>query len=36
MIDLLLQGLLACVMIPEYDEFEMCVNNIVEEFVLDE
>lgn len=39
MIEILLQGILACVLIPDYDEFSMCIDNLiveVNEMVLDE
>lgn len=39
MIDILLAGILQCVMIPDFDEFSMCVDNLiveVNEMVLDE
>lgn len=39
MIEILLQGILACVMIPDIDEFSMCIDNLiveVNEMVLDE
>lgn len=32
MIDILLQGILACVMIPDFDEFSMCIDNVVLEY----
>ena len=32
MIEILLQGILACVMIPDYDEFSMCIDNVVLEY----
>lgn len=39
MIEILLQGILACVLIPDFDEFSMCIDNLiveVNEMVLDE
>lgn len=39
MIEILLQGILACVMIPDIDEFSMCVDDLiveVNEMFLDE
>ncbi len=32
MIELLLQGLLACIMLPDYDEFGECIDNVVLEY----
>ena len=34
MIEILLQGILACVMIPDFDEFRMCIDNVVLEYNL--
>ena len=34
MIEILLQGILACVMIPDFDEFSMCIDNVVLEYNL--
>lgn len=39
MIEILLNGLLGCIMIPDFNEFSMCVDNLiveVNEMVLDE
>ena len=39
MLNILLQGILACLMIPDFDEFSMCIDNLiveVNEMVLDE
>lgn len=39
MLNILLQGMLACLMIPDFDEFSMCIDNLiveVNEMVLDE
>lgn len=39
MIEILLNGLLACMMIQDYDEFSMCIDDLiveVNEMVLDE
>jgi len=39
MIEILLNGLLGCIMIPDFDEFSMCIDNLiveVNEMVLDE
>lgn len=39
MIDILLAGILQCVMIPDFNEFSMCVDNLiveVNEMVLDD
>lgn len=36
MIDLLLAWILQCVIIPDFDEFSMCIDNLVNEFILDE
>lgn len=32
MIDLLLMWILQCLMIPDYDEFSMCIDNVVLEY----
>ena len=32
MIDLLLSWILQCVMIPDFDEFSMCIDNVVLEY----
>lgn len=32
MLNILLQGILACLMIPDFDEFSMCVDNVVLEY----
>lgn len=32
MIDILLAGILQCVMIPDFNEFSMCVDNVVLEY----
>ena len=32
MIEILLQGILACVMIPDFNEFSMCIDNVVLEY----
>lgn len=34
MIEILLQGILACVMIPDFNEFSMCLDNVVLEYNL--
>ena len=34
MIEILLQGILACVMIPDFNEFSMCIDNVVLEYNL--
>lgn len=34
MIEILLQGLLACIVIPDIDEFSMCIDNVVLEYNL--
>lgn len=36
MIDILLNWILACILIPDVEEFSMCIDNLVNEFVLDE
>ena len=39
MIEILLSGILQCVMIPDFNEFSMCVDNLiveVSEMVLDD
>lgn len=36
MVEILLAWILQCIQIPDYDEFSMCIDNLVEEFVLDE
>lgn len=32
MIEILLQGILACIMLPDIDEFGMCIDNVVLEY----
>jgi hypothetical protein len=32
MIEILLQGILACLMIPDFDEFGICIDNVVLEY----
>lgn len=32
MIEILLQGILTCLMIPDFNEFSMCVDNVVLEY----
>lgn len=32
MIEILLSGILQCLLIPEYDEFSMCIDNVVLEY----
>lgn len=32
MIDLLLAWILQCIMIPDFDEFSMCIDNVVLEY----
>jgi hypothetical protein len=32
MIDILLAWILQCVMIPDFDEFSMCIDNVVLEY----
>jgi len=32
MIEILLQGMLACILIPDIDEFGMCIDNVVLEY----
>ena len=32
MIEILLQGILACALIPDFDEFSMCIDNVVLEY----
>lgn len=34
MIEILLNGILQCILIPDYDEFSMCVDNVVLEYNL--
>ena len=36
MIEILLMWILQCIQIPDFDEFSMCIDNLVNEFVLDE
>ena len=32
MIEILLQGILACIMIPDFNEFSMCIDQVVLEY----
>ena len=32
MIDLLLAWILQCILLPDYDEFSMCIDNVVLEY----
>ena len=32
MIEILLNGLLGCLMIPDFNEFSMCIDNVVLEY----
>lgn len=32
MINILLNWILACIMIPDFDEFSMCIDNVVLEY----
>ena len=34
MIDLLLTWILQCILLPDYDEFSMCIDNVVLEYNL--